>query len=187
MLKWGLAFNKASLELPQFTLRYRHPTERHDDLNLISIGTKERYEIPALFGGSTANFAAAISGNVRRDVAVVEDTHPSIWLVCRLFALALRPELSGDRQRIQVSLLPPLLLVSRRVVLLVMNCAERHGELVADFESNSLWLSEANMMGMGRCPPTDQAWLQGHEFQVLFRPDPFHLSEGERALVDFGA
>jgi len=41
----------------------------------------------------------------------------------------------------------------------VMTAAERHGELVADFETEGSGLSEPQVMGVGWLPPADETGL----------------------------
>ena len=54
---------------------------------------------------------------------------------------------------------PPRLLIASLMQLSMMPTAERHGELIADFETDRPWLRKAQMMRIGRLPPADQARL----------------------------
>src|SRR5680860_1521969 len=87
---------------------------------------------------------------------------------------ALLPEFSGHYQRIELPVLPPLPLVPDCVVLMMMDGAQRHGELVADFEPHASLLRKAHVVRMGRLAPTDHAGRPGHGLQMLLRPDPLY-------------
>ena len=73
--------------------------------------------------------------------------------------MALLPQLLGNRQWIDLALLPPSPLVAGRVIFTVVDGAQGHGEFIAHFEGDSLRLSVANVMRMGGGAAADQAWL----------------------------
>jgi hypothetical protein len=50
--------------------------------------------------------------------------------------------------------------------LAMMPPAERHGELIANFEANRTRLGKAKMMRIARLPTADQTWLRSHKFQL---------------------
>ncbi len=66
----------------------------------------------------------------------------------------------------------------------MMTAAERHGELVADFETERSGLGKPQVMRIGRLPAADQAGLRGNEPQMGFVTQPLGLGDGEKALVD---
>jgi len=49
----------------------------------------------------------------------------------------------------------------------VMVAAQRHGEFVADFASQSSRLGEADVMGIAGCSPADQAPLGSDKGQMI--------------------
>ena len=83
-------------------------------------------------------------------------------------------------------LLPPQPLIAGRMVLLMVNGAERYREFVADLEPKALGLGEADVMGVARRSPANETGLLGHEAQMLLGADPFWFADGKHALVDLG-
>ena len=59
-------------------------------------------------------------------------------------------------------LLPPQPLIAGRMVLLMVNGAQRYRESIADLEPKALGLGEAEVMGVARRSPADQTRLLGH-------------------------
>ena len=57
----------------------------------------------------------------------------------------------------------------------MMAAAERHGELVADFNPQRPWLRKAQMVGVGRMTTADETWLGRHKPQMRFIPAAFRL------------
>ena len=68
--------------------------------------------------------------------------------------------------------------------LAVMAAAQRHGELVAHLAAQSTVLREAQMVGVCRPAPANQARLFSHELDVLLVTKAAWLRTGELALVD---
>jgi hypothetical protein len=79
-----------------------------------------------------------------------------------LFWVAVDPQLLGNRQRIDLTLLPPSSFITCGVIFAVVDCTQRHGEFIAHFERDSLRLSVANMVRLGGGTTTNQAWLRGN-------------------------
>jgi hypothetical protein len=80
--------------------------------------------------------------------------------------------------------LPPNQFVARLMQLAVMAAAERDGEFVAHFHADGPGLGKSDVMRIAGLAATNQAWLPGNEFQVLFVTQPFGLGDGKLALVD---
>ena len=68
--------------------------------------------------------------------------------------------------------------------LAMMAPAQRHGELIADFAAERAVLREAQMVGVCRPAPANQARLFGHEPDVLLVTKAARLGMGQPALVD---
>ena len=73
--------------------------------------------------------------------------------------MALLPKTSSDLKSIDLQVLPPRLLVASLMHLSMMPTAERHGELITNLKTDCPRLRKAQMMRIGRLPPTDKAWL----------------------------
>ena len=76
-----------------------------------------------------------------------------------LLGLGLFPEISGDRQGIDVHIHPPIHLIAGIVQLAMVDAAERDRELVADLLAHGARLRKLQMMGVGRRPTADQTGL----------------------------
>src|SRR5262245_55119951 len=96
------------------------------------------------------------------------------------------PKTPCDFQRIDLYAFPPSDFIAGLMQLSMMPTAERHGELIADFETDGSRLCKAQVMGIGRLPAADKAWLGGNEFQVCLVPQSFGLCDHELAFVDLG-
>ena len=81
--------------------------------------------------------------------------------------MATGPELARNGKRVHLPVDPPASFIAVVVQLAMMQVAERYGELVADFTAQGIGLGECQMMGVARQAATDQAGLDGHEFQVV--------------------
>src|SRR4029079_1644262 len=101
--------------------------------------------------------------------------------------ITFEPQLRSHVERIEFVFLPPASFVAGCVVHRMMNCTKRHGELVAHFETKSPWLSEANMMCLGRRASTNDARLLDDKPQVLLRAMPFGFADGEHTFIDLRA
>src|SRR5262245_47911953 len=95
------------------------------------------------------------------------------------------PQFLRDRERINLAFLPPTPLIPGRMIFAVVDGTQRHGKLVAHLERYPSQLSIANMMGVSRRAPADDARLLGHKAEVLFRTNPLYFPEGQCAFVDF--
>jgi hypothetical protein len=59
----------------------------------------------------------------------------------------------------------------------VVTAAERHRELIADFDPQCSWLGKAQVMWVGRMTAADNAGLGGYEPQMGFVPAPSGLRQ----------
>ena len=66
----------------------------------------------------------------------------------------------------------------------MMPAAERHGKLVADFETERSGLRKPQMMRIGRLPAANQAGLRGHKSQMRFVAKTPGLGDSENALIN---
>src|SRR6185312_15587293 len=71
----------------------------------------------------------------------------------------LLPKLPGKTKGIDLEAFPPRSFVAGLVERAVVAPAERHGELVADFDTQSARLRETQMVGVARLPSANEAWL----------------------------
>src|SRR5262249_34603285 len=62
--------------------------------------------------------------------------------------------------------------------------AERHRELIANFQTDCPRLGKAQVMGIAGLPATDQARLRGDKLQMCLVTQPLRFREGELALVE---
>ena len=63
---------------------------------------------------------------------------------------ALLPEALSDLKRIDLQILPPGHFIARLMELPMVTTAERHGELITDFETKRSGLSKAQVMWIRR-------------------------------------
>ena len=73
--------------------------------------------------------------------------------------MRLFPKPLGDFERVDLEILPPGYLITGLVQLPMMAAAERHGELIADFEAQGSGLGRPQVMRIGRLPAADEAGL----------------------------
>src|SRR6476619_7615454 len=99
---------------------------------------------------------------------------------------AFAPQAYGHRERINFMLLPPLPLIARGMVLLMVNGAEGYREFVADLEPKTPRLGKTDVMRMARRSPTNKTALLGDVAQMLLGSDPLWFADGKQALVDLG-
>src|SRR5262245_37583367 len=66
----------------------------------------------------------------------------------------------------------------------VVSAAERHRELIADFETDGPRLRKPQVMGIAGLPTADQAWLRGDKFQMRLVTQPLGFCDDKLALVD---
>ena len=66
----------------------------------------------------------------------------------------------------------------------MMAPAQRHGELITDLAAQRAVLREAQVVGVCRPAPTNQARLFGHELDVLLVAKAARLRTGKPALVN---
>ena len=69
--------------------------------------------------------------------------------------MRLLPQSLGDRQGIDFEIPPPSHFIAGLMKLPMMTAAERHGELIADLETQRSRLSKPQMMWIGRLPAAD--------------------------------
>jgi hypothetical protein len=68
--------------------------------------------------------------------------------------------------------------------LAMMTAAERHGELIADFETQGSGLRKPQVMRIARLPAADEAGLRGNKPQMGFVAKTPRLGDGQNALID---
>ena len=68
--------------------------------------------------------------------------------------------------------------------LAVVPTAERHRELITDFETDCSRLGKPQVVGIAGLPAADQARLRCDKFQMRLVTQPFRFCEDELALVD---
>ena len=73
--------------------------------------------------------------------------------------MRLFPEPLGDGEGDDPHVVPPGAFIAVAVQLAVMISAERHGELIADLDTECFRLGEANVMGLSQDAVADDAWL----------------------------
>ena len=66
----------------------------------------------------------------------------------------------------------------------MMTAAERHGELVADFEAEGSRLGKPQVMWIGRLPAANETRLRSHESQMGLVAQTLGFGDGENALID---
>lgn len=95
-----------------------------------------------------------------------------------------QPEIARDLERVDPACAPPLELVAGLVHLVVMEVAERHGELVADLARQGPRLREAQVMGLCRLTAAHETGLPRDEPQMVGRAQSLWLADRQGALVD---
>ena len=98
--------------------------------------------------------------------------------------MGLYPQGASNAGRINASIFPPCDFIARAMGLAMMAPAQRHGELITDLAAERAVLGEAQMMGVCRPAPTNQASLFGHELDVLLVAKAAWLRMGKPALVN---
>ena len=98
--------------------------------------------------------------------------------------LALIPQGTGNDQRIYLPFVPPLSLLRCFMKLLVVDCAKRHREFIADLKTQSSNLRVSHVVRVRWRPSTDHAGLASDETKVLLASYPSRLADRECALVD---
>ena len=66
----------------------------------------------------------------------------------------------------------------------MMPAAERHRELIADFEADRPGLGKPQVMGIAGLPAADQTRLRGDKLQMRLVTQPLGFTDRELALVD---
>src|SRR3974390_1812266 len=94
------------------------------------------------------------------------------------------PQLAGNWQRFNSSLVPPGEFIPGLMQITVVRAAERDSELIAHFHAKSSWLGKAQVMGVCGLPATDKARPLGYELKVLFVSDALGLAKWQGGLVD---
>jgi hypothetical protein len=85
----------------------------------------------------------------------------------RLISVCASPEREGNRRRIDFMARPPCRLITVSVNLSMMKATNRRRELIADFAAQRPRLRKAKMMRIRRLAAAHDAWLLGHEFEVV--------------------
>jgi hypothetical protein len=81
-------------------------------------------------------------------------------------------------------LFPPSALITGAMHLAVMDTAKRDHEFIAHFPAQRAWLHEAQVVGIGMFPPTNQTGLFGNKSQMPFAAMPTRLRSRKKALAD---
>ena len=89
----------------------------------------------------------------------------------------LLPKPLGSWQGINFEALPPGHFIASLMQLPMMTAAERHGELVADLETEAAGLRKPQVMRVRRLPPAYEAGVRRHKPQVRLLPDSLWLSK----------
>jgi hypothetical protein len=82
----------------------------------------------------------------------------------------------GDRKWAQLLLFPPGFLIAAGMKLAMVQIAQGDGKLIAHFASQSLGLSEAQMMGMDGLASTDETRKPGNIAEMPWIPEALHLT-----------
>ena len=82
--------------------------------------------------------------------------------------MRLFPQSLGDLQRFDIEIMPPRHFITCLMQLLMVITAERHGEFIADLETQGTRLCETQMMRIARLTPTDKTGLRRNKPQVAF-------------------
>ena len=98
--------------------------------------------------------------------------------------MRLLPKTLGRFERVDLEIGPPGFFIKCLVQLPVMAAAERHGELIADFEAKRARLRKSQMMRVARLSSVDQTRLGSDELKMRLVTQPLGLGNGELALVD---
>ena len=98
--------------------------------------------------------------------------------------MRLQPQRASGDGWINAGILPPGGFIAKAMGLAMMPPAQRHGELVTCLAAQRAVLREAQMVGIWRPAPTNQARLFGHELDVLLVTKAARLRMGELALVN---
>jgi hypothetical protein len=86
--------------------------------------------------------------------------------------------------RVDAEPVPPCAFIAAAVDLAMVNTAERHRELVADFATERARLGRAKMMGIRGLPAADKAGLRGDEPTMFFVADAPRFADRKHAFVD---
>jgi hypothetical protein len=98
--------------------------------------------------------------------------------------MPLQPKRAGTDGRINTGIFPPCGFIARAMSLPMVAAAQRHGELIADLAAQCAVLRKAQMVGVCRPAPTNQARLFGHELDVLLVTKAAWLRMGQPALIN---
>lgn len=99
-------------------------------------------------------------------------------------APALLPEALGFPQRVNAHLLPPAFLCAMIVQGAVVQHAERHRPLVADFPAKRPRLGKTQMMCLARRASANEAGLRGNEPPMGLVPHPLRHRDRQFGFVD---
>ena len=99
--------------------------------------------------------------------------------------IAGRGRVSNHRVRaVNAGIFPPCGLIAGAMDLAMMAPAQRHGELITDLAAQRAVLREAQVVGVCRPAPTNQARLFGYELHVLLVTKAAWLRTGKPAFVN---
>ena len=94
------------------------------------------------------------------------------------------PQRASGVVRINANPFPPSRFITTVMNFAVMPAAQRNGELIADFAAECGALRKAQMMGIGRVPATNKAWLPSNRFNVLPVANAARRRKREDAFID---
>ena len=97
------------------------------------------------------------------------------------------PQFLRNREWLELLLGPPRGLIAAPVERAMMQPAERHGKLVAHPAAERGALREPEMMRVRRPATAYQAWLQGHELEVIAVAVAPRFAQGQVGFVDPGS
>ena len=93
-------------------------------------------------------------------------------------------QLPCDRQRRNLHVGPPGLLIAMAVQVLMVRVAERDCELIADLAAERPVLRKAEVMRIRRLATANEASLRSHKPQVLAVPDAARLRQCRGSLIN---
>ena len=95
-----------------------------------------------------------------------------------------QPQISRRGDRLDAALAPPSELIAVPMKLMMMSPTERDRELVADLAAQRRILREAQMMGVTRSSPADEANMLRHIFEVVAITQPARLGQGKSTFIN---
>ena len=101
-----------------------------------------------------------------------------------------RPKFVGNAYRLDAELRPPSHFIAGPMQVAMMRAAERHREFIADLEAKASRLREAQVMGVRRLAPANDAGLRGDKLRgdachaaAAFSASPHNLQNPALVLL----